>query len=276
MKGFVFFTSLFLSPFLVIANMAVLLKYGAAYGFAFLFSLIVYYYWLFKDKSKNTEVTNNKNTPSKKPSYFKYIFKLGFKGMKKHVNEYATSQSSSVRLIVSALMIAVCFLAIIGGFSNYLVANHAYINLFWVALIISLVIYMLVLYLYINRNSYYRKTIDKLEVKYRHVKLTLVLPLIFFVPGFIIPAVTKGLPLIPHYFVGQYSEYTVTVADKPNSYPRKGCAGRIRLVEYSYKFNDSLCGLNKPDWELLNVGDHITMIGKSSNYGFSVTGYKLK
>ena len=59
MNGFVFFVSLFLLPFLVIANLAVFLNQSAILGFIFLVALIAYYFWLFKDKSNNTKTFEN-------------------------------------------------------------------------------------------------------------------------------------------------------------------------------------------------------------------------
>jgi len=275
MLGIIFFVSLALLPFLIILNMVLFLKYGATIGFSFLCLMGLYYYWLFKDKSKSTAKFPKIND-NEKPSLLNWFFSFDTGKSNSLVKEHEQPKSASVRLAFLVLGILLLISVYIALYTNFLIQNNLYIYLIWVSLLISVAIYLLFIYLYLKvPDIYFRRTMMKLENKYRHVKPTLFIFNFLIIPLLIIPIITKGLPLIPHYFVGQYTQYPATISWKSSSFSSKHCRGRVELAEFPHMFNKTICGLKKEDWQTLKVGDKITLIGSHSQYGFFVSSYKL-
>jgi hypothetical protein len=248
------------------------MRYGAVPGFSFSAMVALYYCWLFKDKSHSKNIMNVPSSKSKKGGL---LNSFDFKKVNKLIGEFERPKSSSTLLITNSILFLIIALSITGIWSNILIPNEMYIDLFWWSIVVSLILFVIWLYVSIFLDCYAKRNADKFFKKSNRQKYTLIFGMGIGIPILVAPAITRGVPSIPHLFLGQHTEHTVTVSAKRGGYYGKTCSGGVELKEYSYLFNNKICGLKKSDWQSINVGGKLILIGNYSSYGFTTDRYRL-
>lgn len=196
-------------------------------------------------------------------------------------DEKERPQTTSAKIIFTAtwtILFCLAALMIVGIWSDILVDNRVFVPLLKVSLALSAVFVVYLIYVMFIGDTFARRNIERMQDKRgkkRKRRWTAVLGLFLLIPTLFILGIAKGLPFIGHYFTAHDAEMTLTIARKSSSYHQRYCSGRIEFKAYPYLFNDEVCGIQKADWETIQPGEKIVLIGKQSKYGFTVERYRL-
>ncbi len=77
----------------------------------------------------------------------------------------------------------------------------------------------------------------------------------------------RGLPVALHYMTAEDGGEMVVTVEKKTS--RKHCRRGAYIEEFTYMFNNEICGISKKYWEQLEPGQKLLLKGPVSDFGFT-------
>ena len=178
---------------------------------------------------------------------------------------------STLFLLVLMLVLSVAVI-----WFDILVPNAIYINLVEWALALSLAIFVLWVYSAFIGDTFMRRNMEKTLSQRGKRKWPVILGMALVFPIIFVLGFAKGIPLTEHYIFAKDAEIMLTVDRKGSSYYSKHCSGELYFREYPYLFNDSICGIQKADWEAIHAGQKIVLIGDQSHFGFVTKSYRVE
>jgi len=190
-------------------------------------------------------------------------------------------QTTSAKIIFYAtwtIIFCLAVLMVIGMWSDMLVDNQVFVPLMKISAGLAALFIVFLIYVLFIGDTFVRRNMARMQSK-RGKKgnrnWALILGLLLVIPTLFIVGLGKGLPYIEHYLRAHEGEMLLTISGKGHSYRQRHCSGRIEFKDYPYLFNDEICGIQETDWDSIQPGQKILLIGKQSDYGFSVERYQL-
>ena len=155
---------------------------------------------------------------------------------------------------------------------NILVNNDIMLLFLWCGIAYASIILLIIIYSLFKNNSQLRKNWESV---FNRIWVIL-FACIVIMPFISIISFSIGIPATLHFITAKDSEITVTVRKKHHTFlgGSNHCDGGVRLKEYKYFINDKICNITEFDWDRLEVGNKILLIGKKSPFGFTIEKYK--